>query len=148
MHYRDYRKYCNHSFRQELLSTLVMENINLSNDLQKIIDMETLDKFAPRKKKYSRRNNRSSLENYTSNITTPRDTTQGNTSKTRTTRDNTSTIRDNTSTTRHNTSATRDNKVQHETTRVQNNINCFLFIYIIAVYSETDILSSKTLFIL
>ena len=67
-----------------------MENINLSNDLQKITDMETLDKFAPRKKKYSRGNNRSSLENYTSNITTPRDTTQDNTSKTHTTRDNTS----------------------------------------------------------
>ena len=36
-----------------------MENINLSNGLQKVIDicMKSLDKFAPRKKKYSRVNN-------------------------------------------------------------------------------------------
>ena len=54
-HYRDYRKYCNDSFRQDLLSTLVMENINLSNGLQKFIGIciKTLDKFVPRKKKYS-----------------------------------------------------------------------------------------------
>ena len=59
IHYRDYRKYCNYSFRQDLLSILVMENINLSNGLQKFIDLciKTLDKFAPRKKKYSRGNN-------------------------------------------------------------------------------------------
>ena len=59
IHYRDYRKYCNDSFRQDLLSTLVMENINLSNGLQKFIDIyiKTLDKFSPRKKKYSRGNN-------------------------------------------------------------------------------------------
>ena len=58
IHYRDYRK-CNDSFRQDLLSTLVMENINLSNGLQKFIDIciKTLDKFAPRKKKYSSGNN-------------------------------------------------------------------------------------------
>ena len=56
IHYRDYRKYCNDSFRQDLLSTMVMENINLSNGLQKCIDIciKTLDKFALRKKKYSR----------------------------------------------------------------------------------------------
>ena len=35
IHYRDYRKYCNDSFRQDLLSTLIMENINLRNRLQK-----------------------------------------------------------------------------------------------------------------
>ena len=59
IHYRDYRKYCNDSFRQNLLSTLVMENINLSNGLQKFIGIciKTLDKFAPGKKKYSRGNN-------------------------------------------------------------------------------------------
>ena len=59
MHYRDYRKYCNYNFRQDLLSTLVMENIILSNGLQKFIDIciKTLDKSAPRKKKYSRGNN-------------------------------------------------------------------------------------------
>ena len=39
IHYRDYEKYNNYSFRQDLLSTLVMENINLSNGLQKFIDM-------------------------------------------------------------------------------------------------------------
>ena len=59
IHYRDYRKYNNYSFRQDLLFTLVMENINLSNGLRKFIDicMKSLDKFAPRKKKYSRGNN-------------------------------------------------------------------------------------------
>ena len=53
IHYRDYRKYNNYSFRQDLLSTLIMENINLSNSLEKFIDicMKSLDKFAPRKKK-------------------------------------------------------------------------------------------------
>ena len=57
--HRDYRKYWNCCFRQDLLSTLVMQNINLSNGLQKFIDIciKTLDKFAPRKKKYSRGNN-------------------------------------------------------------------------------------------
>ena len=39
IHYRDYEKYNNYSFRQILLSTLVMENTNLSNGLQKFIDM-------------------------------------------------------------------------------------------------------------
>ena len=39
IHYRDYRKYNNYSLRQDLLSTLVMENINLSNGLQKFIDI-------------------------------------------------------------------------------------------------------------
>ena len=50
IHYRDYRKCCNckYSFRQDLLSALVMENMNLSNRLQKFIDIciTTLDKFA------------------------------------------------------------------------------------------------------
>ena len=57
--YRDYQRYCNDSFRQELLSTLVTKNINVSNGLQRFIDIciKTLDKFAPRKKKYSRGNN-------------------------------------------------------------------------------------------
>ena len=61
IHYRDYRKYCNDSFRQDLLSTLVMENINLSNGLQKFIDIciKTLDKFSSRKKKYPRGKNMS-----------------------------------------------------------------------------------------
>ena len=56
INYRNDRKYCNDSFRQDLLSPLVMENINLSNGLQKFIGIciKTLDKFAPRKKKYSR----------------------------------------------------------------------------------------------
>ena len=39
LHYRDYRKYCNDSFRQDLLSTLVMENIDLGNGLQNFIDI-------------------------------------------------------------------------------------------------------------
>ena len=59
MHYRDYWKYCNYNFRQDILSTLVMENIIWRNGLQKFIDIciKTLDKSAPRKKKYSRGNN-------------------------------------------------------------------------------------------
>ena len=62
VHYRDYRKDSSYSFRQDLLSTLVkykLKNINLSNDLQKFVDicMKTLRKFASRKKKYSRGNN-------------------------------------------------------------------------------------------
>ena len=59
IHYRDYRKYNIYSFRQDLLSTLVMENVNLSNGLRKFIDicMKSLDKLAPRKKKCSRGNN-------------------------------------------------------------------------------------------
>ena len=57
IHYRDYRKYKNYSFRQDHLST--MENINLSNGLLKFIDIciKLLDRFAPRQKKYSRGNN-------------------------------------------------------------------------------------------
>ena len=31
IHYRDYQKYCNYSFRQDVLSTLVNENMNLGN---------------------------------------------------------------------------------------------------------------------
>ena len=55
--YRDYRDYSNYSFREELLSTLVMENVN---GLQKFIDifLKTLDKFTPQKKKYSRVNSK------------------------------------------------------------------------------------------
>ena len=58
-HDRDYRKYCDYSFREDLLSTLVMENVNLSYDLQEFIDicMKPLDIFAPRKKKCSRGSN-------------------------------------------------------------------------------------------
>ena len=61
IYYRDYQKYNNYSFRQDLLSTLIMENVNLSNGHQRFIDiyiyMKSLDKFAPRKKKYSTVNN-------------------------------------------------------------------------------------------
>ena len=59
IYYRDYQKYNNYSFRQVLLSTLIMENVNLSNSQQKFIDiyMKSLDKFPPRKKKYSTGNN-------------------------------------------------------------------------------------------
>ena len=59
IHYRVYRKYCNYSFRQDALSTLIIENINLSNGPQKFIDicMKTLGEFAPRRKKYSKDNN-------------------------------------------------------------------------------------------
>ena len=39
IHYRDYRKYNNYSCRQDLLFTLIMENINSSNGLQKFIDI-------------------------------------------------------------------------------------------------------------
>ena len=57
IHCRDYQKCSNYSFRQDLLSTLVMENINLNNDLQNAIDicMKTLNKFAPRKKEIFKR---------------------------------------------------------------------------------------------
>ena len=52
IHYRDHRKYNNHCFRQDILYTFVMENMNFSNGLQKFMDicMKSLDKFAPRKK--------------------------------------------------------------------------------------------------
>ena len=56
IHCRDYRKCSNHSFRQDLLSTLVMKNINLNNGLQNVIDI-CMNKFAPGKKKYSRGSN-------------------------------------------------------------------------------------------
>ena len=56
IHCRDYRKCSNYSFRQDLLSTLVMKNINLNDGLQNVIDI-CMNKFAPRKKKYSRGNN-------------------------------------------------------------------------------------------
>ena len=48
LHYREYRKCNNYSFRQDFLSTLIMENINLSNGLQNFFDisMKSLDKFA------------------------------------------------------------------------------------------------------
>ena len=38
---------------------MIMENMNLSNGLQKFIDicMKSLDKFTPRRKKYSRGKN-------------------------------------------------------------------------------------------
>ena len=59
IHYRDYRKCNKYRLWQYLLSTLVIANINLSNGLQKFIDIcnKSLDKFTPRKKKYSRGNN-------------------------------------------------------------------------------------------
>ena len=52
IHYRDYRKCFNVSFRQDLLSILVKEKINLNNGLQKFVDIciKTLDIFAPRKR--------------------------------------------------------------------------------------------------
>ena len=57
IHYRNYRKYNNYNFRQDLLSTLIMENINLINGLQKFIDicMKSLDKLAPPKKEIFKR---------------------------------------------------------------------------------------------
>ena len=39
MHCRDYRKYNNYSFRQDLLYTKIMEHINLGNGFQKFIDI-------------------------------------------------------------------------------------------------------------
>ena len=61
VNYRDYRKYCNDSFRQDLLSTMIIEILNLSSDLQKFLETftKTLYKFAPQKNKYSRGNNKS-----------------------------------------------------------------------------------------
>ena len=45
-----------------------------------------------------------------------------------------------------NTTQQEQNTTQHETTRVQLNIIFFLFIYIIAAYSDLGILGSKALF--
>ena len=52
IHYRDYNTFCNDSFREHLLSALVMENFNKNNHLEKflVVCVKTLDRFAPFKK--------------------------------------------------------------------------------------------------
>ena len=48
-HYRDYNTFCNHNFREHLLSALVMENFDTNNGLEKflVVCVKTLDRFAP-----------------------------------------------------------------------------------------------------
>ena len=48
-HYRDYNTFCNHNFREHLLSALVMENFDTKNGLEKflVVCVKTLDRFAP-----------------------------------------------------------------------------------------------------
>ena len=56
-YYRDYNTFCNDNFREHLLSTLVMENLDTNNGFEEflVVCMKTLDRFAPYKKKYLRR---------------------------------------------------------------------------------------------
>ena len=55
LHYREYRKCNNYSFRQDFLSTLIMENINLSNGLQ-IMHFKNYKNVMISKNVYFRRN--------------------------------------------------------------------------------------------
>ena len=58
--YRDYKNFCNDTFRQKLLEKLVTENINTNcSGLEKFLQIcvNTLNNLAPCKKKYSRGNN-------------------------------------------------------------------------------------------
>ena len=60
IHYRDYRKFSNNKFRENLISHLSTENIRVDcNDMEKFLQIciKTLDELAPQKKKYSRGNN-------------------------------------------------------------------------------------------
>ena len=56
IHYRDYRKFSNYKFRENLISRLLTENIRVDcNGMEKFLEMciKTLDELAPHKKKYS-----------------------------------------------------------------------------------------------
>ena len=60
IHYRDYRKFSNDKFRENLISCLSTENIRIDcNGMEKFLQIciKALDEVAPQKKKYSRRNN-------------------------------------------------------------------------------------------
>ena len=60
MHYRDYRKFSNDKFGENLISRLSSENIRVDfNGMEKFLQIciKTLDELAPQKKKYSRGNN-------------------------------------------------------------------------------------------
>ena len=59
-HYRDYRKFSNDKFREDLISRLSTESIRVDcNGMEKFLQIciKTLDELAPQKKKYSRGNN-------------------------------------------------------------------------------------------
>ena len=59
-YFRNWNEFCNEKFRAQLLTKLSMENINnSSNGINKFLEIcvNTLDIFAPRKKKYLRGNN-------------------------------------------------------------------------------------------
>ena len=60
IHYRDYRKFSNDKFRENLISRLSTENIRVDcNGMEKFLQIciKTLDELAPQKKKYSRGKN-------------------------------------------------------------------------------------------
>ena len=60
IHYRDYRKFSNDKFRENLISRLSTESIRVDCDgMEKFLQIciKTLDELAPQKKKYSRANN-------------------------------------------------------------------------------------------
>ena len=60
VHYRDYRKFPNNKFPENLISRLSIENIRVDcNDMEKFfqICIKIPDELAPQKKKYSRGNN-------------------------------------------------------------------------------------------
>ena len=59
-YFRNWNKFCNEKFRTQLLNKLSLENFNnSSNGINKFLEIcvNTLDIFAPRKKKYLRGNN-------------------------------------------------------------------------------------------
>ena len=58
IHCRDYRKFSNEKSRENLISRLSTENTRVDcNGMEKFLQIciETLDNFAPQKKKYSRK---------------------------------------------------------------------------------------------
>ena len=58
--YRDYRKFSNNKFRENLISRLSTENTRVDyNGMEKFLQIciKTLDELAPQKKKYSRGKN-------------------------------------------------------------------------------------------
>ena len=60
IHYRDYRKFSNDKFRENLISRLSTENIRVDcNGMEKFLQIciKALDELASQKKKYSRGNN-------------------------------------------------------------------------------------------
>ena len=59
IHYRNYRKFSNDKFRENLISRLSTENTRVDcNGMEKFLQIciKTLDELAPQKKKYSRGN--------------------------------------------------------------------------------------------